>query len=99
MLYQTTQTSDFCKTSSVHNPAYIKGAPAFDRLNANRTNYSLSASDKHHDLRASSHSAHAHPGSWPARRGFKQPVIGGWTKPTSGEYVVDEYARAVRMAS
>lgn len=82
-------------SATVLSKGYVKGMPAFDRLNASKTNYSLASQPGHYDLQATSHAHHADPKSWAPRRGFEQPAVGGWTKP-NGEYCADEASRGVR---
>ena len=97
VLYNTTSGNDFCPASSSMSKEYVRGKPAFDRLNANKTNYSLATQESHYDLRTTSHVLHAEPSSWPIRRGFEQPTVGGWTK-ANGAYCVDEASRGVSFA-
>ena len=94
VLYSTTQSGDFCSEHSSMSKDYVRGKPAFDRLNANKTNYDLATSDSHYDLRTTSHAHHADPKTWEVHRGFEQPVVGGWTK-ANGAYCVDEASRGV----
>jgi len=82
-------------STTVLSKEYVKGKPAFDRQVASKTNYSLASQPGHYDLRATSHAHHADPKSWEVRRGYEQPVIGGWTK-ANGDYCVDEASRGVR---
>jgi hypothetical protein len=94
----TTYGSDFHKGCSVLSSVYEKSKPAFDRRSSSKTNYELSTSLSHFDLRSTSHVHLADPKTFALRRGFEQPVIGGWTKPNK-EYCVDEISRAVRFPS
>jgi len=95
-VYKSTHFSDFHPGTTALSKDFAKGKPAFDRLNANKTNYQLSLSSTHHDLRATSHAHHVDPQSLPVRPGFEQAVIGGWAK-SSGDYCVDETSRGSVM--
>lgn len=94
VIYNSTHFSDFHPGTTAMSSEFVKGKPAFDRLSANKTNYELSLTSRHHDLRATSHAHHADPKSWPVRNGFEQAEIGGWTK-ADGNYCVDEASRGV----
>jgi hypothetical protein len=93
-MYKTAYVAEFSNLSSVNSSNYVQSKPAFDRLSANKTNYEIAPSNKHYDLRTTSHVHHANPSTWESRRGFEKAVIGGWSKP-SGEYCVDEASRGV----
>lgn len=92
VIYNTTYRSDHSSSTSALSSDFVKGAPAFDRLSANKTNYDLATSSTHYNLQTTSHSHHANPSSWEVRRGFEKPVIGGWAK-SNGDYCVDEASR------
>ncbi len=95
--YGTTYLTEYTKDASALASNYKRQAPQFDRSSANKTNYDIATSKEHYDLRAASHAHHPNPATWEVRRGFEPPVIGGWTKPQTGEYVQDEYSRHAIM--